>query len=54
MKQGTIVGPIMCCASTSRVNVIQEAVKYQHDKVEIGMSVFMDNIAAVRTADNKK
>ena len=52
VKQGTIFGPIMCCASTSRVNEIQEAVKYQYGKVEIGMPVFMDNIAAVETADN--
>ena len=52
VKQGTIFGPIMCCASTSRVNEIQEAVKYQYGKVEIGMPVFMDDIAAVGTADN--
>ena len=42
----------MCCAPTSRVNEIQEAVKYQYGKVEIGMPVFMDDIAAVGTADN--
>ena len=37
VKQGTIFGPFMCCASKSRVNTIQEAVKYQYGKVEIGM-----------------
>ena len=42
----------MCYASTSRVNVIHEAVKYQHGKVEIGMPVFMDDTAAVETTDN--
>ena len=52
VKQGTIFGPIMCCASTSRVNAIQEAVKYQYDKVEISMPVFMDDVAAVGTADD--
>ena len=31
---------------------IQEAVKYQYGKVEIGMPVFMDNISAAGTADN--
>ena len=51
MKQGTIFGPIMCCASKPRVNEIREAVKYQIGKVGIGMLVFMDYIAAVRTAD---
>ena len=33
-----------------RVNGIQEAVKYQYGKVEIGMPVFMDDIAAVGAA----
>ena len=52
VKQGTIFGPIMCCASTSRVNTIQESVKYQYGKVEIGMPVFMDDIAAVSKAED--
>ena len=52
MKQGTIFGPIMCCASTSRVNAIQEAMIYHYGKVEIGMLVFMDDIEAVGIADN--
>ena len=51
MKQGTIFGPIMCCTSTSRVNEIQEVVNYQYGKVEISMSVFMDDVAAVGTAN---
>ena len=42
----------MCCASTSRVNTIQESVKYHHGKVEIGMPVFMGDIAAVAKADD--
>ena len=42
----------LCCALTSRVNEIQEAVKYQYGKVEIVMSVFMDDITAAGTADN--
>ena len=41
----------MCCTSTSRVNEIQEAVNYQYGKVEIDMSVFMDDIAAVGAAN---
>ena len=40
------------CASTSRVNEIQEAAKDQYGEVEIGMPVFMDPRAAVGTADN--
>ena len=42
----------MCCPSTSRVNAIQEAMKYQHVKVKIDMPVFTDDTAAVGTADN--
>ena len=38
--------------AASKVNEIQEAVKYQYDKVEIDMPVFMDDIAAVGTVDN--
>ena len=54
MKQGTIFGQLVCCASASRINVIQEAVKYQYGQVEICMLVlvFMDDIAAVGTADD--
>ena len=44
----------MCCASTSKVSVIQETVKYQYGKVEIGMSIFMDLIAVVGKVDNTR
>ena len=47
MKQGTPFGQIMFSTSTSRLNEIQEAVKYLYGKVEIGMPVFMDDIAAL-------
>ena len=36
----------------SRVNETQEAVKYHYGKVETGMPIFMDDIAAVGTADD--
>ena len=45
VKQGTIFGHIMCCAEISTVNSIGEEVKYRYCKINIGMSVFMDNIA---------
>ena len=45
IKQGTIFGPIMCCAETSTVNSIGEEVKYSYGKINIGMPVFMDDIA---------
>ena len=46
VKQGSIFGPIMCCATTSRVNNIGETVQYSYGKVDIGISVYMDDIAA--------
>ena len=52
IKQGTIFRPILCCVSISKVNTIHEAVKYQYGKVEIGMPVFPDDIAAVWAGDN--
>ena len=45
VKQDTIFGHTMCCAETSTVNSIGEKVKYRYCKINIGMSVFMDNIA---------
>ena len=39
----------MCCAKTSKVNTVQVAVTYQFCKVDIGMSVFYDDIAAAGT-----
>ena len=42
----------MYCVSTSNVNTIQEAVKYQYCKVEVGTPAFKDDITAVETADN--
>ena len=51
MKQGTIFGTIMCCPSISKVNPIQETIKYQYGIVESGMPVFMDDVATVGIAD---
>ena len=36
----------MCCATTSRVNDIGKTVQYSYRKVDIGMSVYMDDTAA--------
>ena len=33
VKKGTIFIPTICCVSTSRVNAIQETVKYQYSKM---------------------
>ena len=39
VKQGSIIGPIMCCATTSRVKNKEEAVQCNYGKVGIGMSI---------------
>ena len=55
VKQGSIFRPIMCYATTSRVNNIGETVQYSYEKVDIGMSVYMDDIAtAGGTAEIRK
>ena len=45
VQQGSIFRPILCYATTSRVNNIGETVQYSYKKVDIGMSVYMDDIA---------
>ena len=54
VKQGTTYGPIMCCASTARVNEIVGKVICKYGNIEIGMAVFMDDIAAIEDADTRK
>ena len=52
VKQGTIFGSIICCAETSAVNSIGEEVKYSYGKINIGMPVFMDDIATAGKAEH--
>ena len=54
IKQGTTYGPIMCCASTARVNKIGEKVICKYSNIEIVMPAFMDDIAAIGDADTIK
>ena len=54
VKQGTIFGPIMCCAETSTVNSTGEQVKYRYGKINVGMPVFMDEIATAGKAEHIK
>ena len=51
VKQGTTYGPVMCCVTTARVNDIREKVYCKYGDTEIGMPVFMDDIAAVGEAE---
>ena len=40
VKQGSIFGPIICCATTSRINIIGGTVQYCYRKVGIGILHF--------------
>ena len=42
----------MCCAETSAVNSIGEEAKYSYGKINIGMPVFMDDIATSGKAEH--
>ena len=51
-KQGTILGPIMCCAETSVVNSIGEEVKFSYRKINIGMPVTAGKAEHIRKGIN--
>ena len=42
----------MCCEEASTVNSIEEEVKYRYGKTNIGMPVFMDDIATEGKAEH--
>ena len=45
--QGSIFEPTMNCATKAKINVAEEKVDYKHYEIEIGMSVYMDDISLV-------
>ena len=45
VKQGSVFGPTMCCAMTAKVNDVGERVEYKHGEIEIGMSIYVDDIS---------
>ena len=51
VKQGSIFGPTMCSATTAKVNEVGEEVKYQYGSIQIGMSIYMDDISAAGGAE---
>ena len=44
----------MCCASTVKVNEIGEKVLCKYGHIEIGIPVFMDDIAGIGDADTTR
>ena len=47
VKQGLIVVPTMSCATTAKVNNVGEKVDFKYGEIEIGMSIYMDDISGV-------
>ena len=54
VKQGPTYRPIMCCASTAKVNEIGEKVICKYGIIEIGIPVFIDNTAALGDAETMR
>ena len=53
VRQGTVFGPIFCCASIARINDIGEKVVEKCGTVEVGMPLFMDDVnTTTHQADN--
>ena len=46
VKQRSIFGPVICCATKSKVKNIGKTVQYSYGKIDIGMLDYMDDIAA--------
>ena len=46
-EQGSIFEPTMTCATTAKINVGEEKIDYKYCEIEIGMSVYMDDISLV-------
>ena len=47
VKQASIFGPAICSTSTAKGNKINEKVQYNYVNVQIGMPVFVDDIATI-------
>ena len=45
VKQGSAFRPTMCCTTTAEVNDIREKVDYKYGEIEIGISIYMDDIS---------
>ena len=41
VKQGLIFAPIMCCATTAKVNDVEERVDYNYGEIEIGTLIYI-------------
>ena len=54
VRQNSIFGLTMCCATTANVNDGKEKVDYKNGKMEIEMSIFKANISVAGDQRNLK
>ena len=54
VKQGSIFGPTLCCATTAKVNDVGEKFDYKYGKIEIDLSIYMDDISVVGRPEEVK
>ena len=54
VKQGSKFGPTMCCAMTAKVNDVGERADYKYWQIEIGMSIYVDDISVAGGPEEAK
>ena len=54
VKQGPKSGATMCCATTAKVNDVGERVDCKYWQIEIGMSIYMDDISVAGGPEEAK
>ena len=54
VKQGSVFGPTMCCAMTAKVNDVGERADYKYWQIEIGMSIYVDDISVAGGPEEAK
>ena len=45
IEQGAMFGPTISCATTVEVNDVGKKVDYKYGEIEIGMSIYIDDIS---------
>ena len=44
----------MCCTTTAKANDVGENINYKYGEIEVGMSIYMDNISVARGSEEVK
>ena len=54
VKQGSTFGLTMCCEKTAKVNDVGNRADYKYGEIEIGISIYMDDISVARGPEEVK